>query len=264
MRTLLLTLLLLAVTPAAAAPIPVVTLHHPEPVSYEREIIPLLDAKCAACHSGSVRRGQYDVSSHESLLKRGKHGPAVEAVALAPDGTTLASGGFREVYLWDTATGALARRVTGFADRVVALAFSPDGKLLATGGGPATEDGEVKLIDVTTGKVVAEIANAHSDTVYGVAFSPDGRTLATAAADKFVKTFEVPSGKFVRSFEGHGGHALDVAWSADGRQLASAGADGAIKLWDFASGESVRTFGGPGRPVVRLAFDGGRLLAAGG
>src|SRR5438552_3786292 len=76
MRTRLLPLLLLA-SPAAAAPIPVATLHHPDPVAYEREIVPLLDAKCAACHSGSIRRGQYDVSSHESLLKGGKHGPAV-------------------------------------------------------------------------------------------------------------------------------------------------------------------------------------------
>src|SRR5947209_20052039 len=75
MRTLLLTLPLLLAAPAA--PIPVATLRHPDPVSYEREIIPLLDAKCAACHSGSVRRGQYDVSGHESLLKGGKHGPAV-------------------------------------------------------------------------------------------------------------------------------------------------------------------------------------------
>src|SRR5205085_5861353 len=92
------------------------------------------------------------------------HRAGVEALALAPDGTTLASGGFREVFLWDATTGALTRRLTGFADRVVALAFSPDGKRLATGGGPATEDGEVKVIDVETGTVLTEIANAHSDT----------------------------------------------------------------------------------------------------
>src|SRR3982750_1737385 len=77
MRTRLLPLLLLLAAPAAAAPLPGPPLPPPAPVSYEREIIPLLDAKCAACHSGSVRRGRYDVSSHESLLKGGKHGPAV-------------------------------------------------------------------------------------------------------------------------------------------------------------------------------------------
>jgi len=105
----------------------------------------------------------------------------------------------------------------------------------------------VKIIDVATGKVVTEVANAHSDTVYGVAFSPDGRTLATAAADKFVKTFAVPLRQVRAVLRGHAGHALDVAWSADGKLLASAGADGAVKLWDFASGESVRTLGGPGK-----------------
>ena len=36
--------------------------------------------------------------------------------------------------LWDAATGALRKRITGFADRVGALDFSNNGKLLATGG----------------------------------------------------------------------------------------------------------------------------------
>ena len=38
--------------------------------------------------------------------------------------------------------------------------------------------------------------------------------LATASADKFVKVWEVPSAKFVKSFEGHTHHVLDVAWRA--------------------------------------------------
>jgi WD40 repeat protein len=187
---------------------------------------------------------------------RAAHLAMVESLAYSPDGKLLASGSFQEVVLWDAATGAPRRRLTGFADRVVALAFSPDGKLLATGGGAPTEEGEIKLFDVASGNPVLDLKNGHSDTVFGVSFSPDGKRLATAAADKFVKIFEVPSGKLFKSFEGHTHHVLDVGWKADGKMLASAGADNAIKIWDVDKGEQLRTLAGHTKQVTRLAFKG--------
>src|SRR5262249_14654683 len=140
------------------------------------------------------------------------HLSIVEALAFRPKSKLLASGGFQEVILWDAQTGAIRKRLSGFVDRVVALAFSPDGKWLATGGGAPTQDGEIKIFDVDSGSLVVEIKNGHSDTVFGVSFSPDGTKLATCGADKFVKVFAVPSGKFLKAFEGHTHHVLDVAW----------------------------------------------------
>src|SRR5947199_1935033 len=158
-------MLLLLAPPATAAPIPVVTLHHPEPVSYEREIVPLLEAKCAACHSGSVRRGQYDVSTHESLLKGGKRGPAVVPGKPAESLLIRAAGHAAEPFmpppktddpltpqelalltLWveQGAKGAAVSRerpavtLTPLPARVRpvrALALRPDGSLLAVGRG---------------------------------------------------------------------------------------------------------------------------------
>lgn len=95
---------------------------------------------------------------------------------------------------------------------------------------------------------------SHSDTVFGVAFSPDGKHLATAGADKFVKVFAVPSGRFEKSFEGHTNHVLDVGWSGKGDRLASAGADGLVKIWDFAKGEKLRDLRTNDAQVTRLAF----------
>ena len=93
---------------------------------------------------------------------------------------------------------------------------------------------------MATGNQVFEIKNGHSDTVYGVSFSPDDKVLATCAADKFVKTWEVPSGKLLKVFEGHTHHVLDVGWKGDGKFLASCGADMNIKVWDWDKGEQSR------------------------
>src|SRR5262245_6446000 len=52
------------------------------------------------------------------------HLSIVESLAYSPDGKYLASGSFQEVCIWDVQTGMLRKKITGFADRVVALAFS--------------------------------------------------------------------------------------------------------------------------------------------
>ncbi len=184
------------------------------------------------------------------------HLSLVESLAYSPDGKLIASGSFQEVVLWDAQTGQVRHKLTGFDDRVVTLAFSKDGKLLATGGGPPSEDGEVRLYEAATGKLVLDLKNGHSDTVFGVCFSADGKLLATCSADKFVKTWEVPSGKAVKSFEGHTHHVLDVGWKSDGKLLASAGADNVVKVWDFATGEQVRTIPAHNKQVTRLLFIG--------
>ncbi|WP_088254292.1 c-type cytochrome domain-containing protein [Fimbriiglobus ruber] len=212
-------------------------------------------------HLFDAKTGEFKKSFVDPQLKTPDGKPAaaahmslVEAMVYSPDGKTLATGSFQEMNLWDAEKGTIRQRVTGFVDRVVAIAYSPDGKLIATGGGAPTEDGEIKILDAATGKVVTDIKNGHSDTVFGVSFSPDGKLLATSGADKFVKVFEVPGGKFVKAFEGHTHHVMDVGWSADGKKLASAGADNIIKIWDYEKGEKIRDIQGHQKQVTRLVF----------
>jgi WD40 repeat protein len=184
------------------------------------------------------------------------HLSIVESLAFSPDGKYLASGSFQEVSLWDVKTGKLERKLTGFAYNVVAIAFSQDGKLMATGGGAPTADGEVKVYEVGTWKLLTDIKNGHSDTVYGVSISPDSTKIASCGADKFVKVFELPSGKFLKSFEGHTHHVLDVGWKSDGKLLASAGADNQVKVWDYEKGEKVRDIQAHTKQITRLQFIG--------
>lgn len=143
-----------------------------------------------------------------------------------------------------------------FVDRVLSLAFSPDGTLLAAGGGEASRSGQLTLWNTADGSLVRQFVDAHSDTVYGIEFSADGKLLASAAADKFVKVFDVASGEFVRAFEGHTHHVMDVSWKSDRTTLVSAGADNAIKVWNAETGEQARTITTYTRQVTSLQYVG--------
>jgi WD40 repeat protein len=143
-----------------------------------------------------------------------------------------------------------------FVSRVLALDFSDDGTLLAAGGGDPSRSGELMIWDVAKQTLVRNITDAHSDTVFGVEFSSDGKYLVSGAADKFVKVFEVATGKHVKSFEGHTHHVLDVSWKGDASLIASAGADNAIKIWNVETGEQQRTIAGYPKQVTSIQFMG--------
>jgi WD40 repeat protein len=212
--------------------------------------IHLFDAKIGEFKSTLI---DPDLKLSDGKPAKAAHISLVEAMTYSPDGKTLASGSFQELTLWDVEKGTPKLRIGGFADRVVSIAYSSDGKYFATGGGAPTEDGEIRIYDAA-GKLVQDIKNGHSDTVFGVSFSPDGKLLATAGADKFVKVFEVPSGKLAKTFEGHTHHVMDVGWTNDGKKIASAGADNIVKVWDYEKGEKLRDIPAAQKQVTRLVF----------
>lgn len=187
------------------------------------------------------------------------HISLVESMTWSPDGKWLVSGAFQEIAVWDALTGQQRHKISGFAHMVVALAFSQDSQLLAVAGGQPTVDGELKVFEAGSWKQIMDLKNGHSDTIYGASFSPDKKMIATCSADKFIKTWEVPSAKFVKSFEGHTHYVLDVGWSPDGKRLASAGADNQVKLWDFEKGEKIQDINAHTKQVTRLTFVGKKM-----
>jgi WD40 repeat protein len=157
------------------------------------------------------------------------------AVALSPDGHTLAIAGGEAVELWDiTDPGHQARTttLTGYPGYVSTVAFSPDGRSLATGNG----NGTTWLWDLTNPGQPAHTTTltGHADSVGEVVFSPDGRTLATGSVDGTTGLWDLThrlQPAHTATLTGHADRVWSVAFSADGRTLATGSRD--IGLWDM-------------------------------
>jgi WD40 repeat protein len=213
-----------------------------------------------------------DRTARASTLSPASSAPC-QALAYTADGRLISGSAKNGAVVWRSGPNWTLARTIGTGDeksplagRVLALDFSADGKLLATGGGVASRSGELKIWRTADSTLAREILPSHSDTVFGLAFSPDGKFLASASADKFVKVFDVTTGKLFKQLAGHTHYVFGVSWRADGRTLASCGADKVVKLWSFPGGEQFKTIEGFGKEVTSVRFIGigGEMLATSG
>lgn len=211
----------------------------------------------------------WHAASGKALDELHGHSAAASRVAALADGSILSGGADNLAIVWETRPkwtlvgrlgpsedNPLDVTASPLVDRVLCLDFSPDGTKLACGGGEPSRSGQLQIWDVAGRSLIHELTDAHSDTVFDVEFSRDGQTLVSGAADKFVKTFNVESGEFIRAYEGHTGHVLGVSIKADGSAIASSGADNAIKLWNTATGEQIRTISGFNKQVTAVDYIG--------
>ena len=84
--TFLCSFTLLTTSAQAEDELPVIKAEDPKlgrPVEFERDVYPILDAKCVACHNVAVDESKLVLEDVEGILKGGKRGPSV--VAKKPD-----------------------------------------------------------------------------------------------------------------------------------------------------------------------------------
>ncbi|MFD5159246.1 helix-turn-helix domain-containing protein [Streptomyces hawaiiensis] len=195
-------------------------------------------------------------------------GGEVGALALAPDGRTLAATSGDTLRLWDLSdptrpVPARAPEGRGHDGSVNSVAFSHDGRTLAT----ASDDRTVRLWDVTrrTHPTLTDVVPGHAAQVRGVAFSPDDRLLASVSFDKTLRLTDVSDPRRTgepRVLHGHIGLVTSVAFRQDGKQLATGGDDQTSRLWDVSAMREVATLPQP-HPVRAVAFSPDGSLVTG-
>jgi cytochrome c len=201
------------------------------------------------------------------------HTAPIAALALSPDGATLASASWDyTVRLWPLAGGA-PRVLEGHTQNVNGVAFAPDGRTLVSVSydqsvriwplsGPSAPtvvampsplnavavggDGEIavggaggKLYFLTGNGVLAGEIAAGPRPLISVAISPDGALVAAASIGGSVAVIDRKKRGLAHTLVGPGLPIWSVAFLPDNRTLLTGGADNIIRRWNAVTGEPV-------------------------
>jgi mono/diheme cytochrome c family protein len=270
-----------------------------EPVSFAKEVAPILVQRCVACHGASKPKGGFNLSTFDALSKGINNEPVfvpgkpdesklVECLqpdasprmpykedALPTDQVDLITRWVAEGGKFDgPATSAqlmtiipkpknlnVAPPVYAAPIAITALAFSPDGTQLATGGYH-----EVLIWEVATGKLVKRLQNLPERT-YAIRFSSNGWWIATAsgtpAQTGVVRLWDAKTGEVIRDMIETEDAVFALAFSPDSRLLAAGGCDRTIRMWDLASGKLAKSIEDHADWVMDLDFspDGAKLVS---
>lgn len=261
------------------------------PVSYHRQIWPILQAKCQSCHQPAAPGGKLVLTTYADFRKGGEHGAAFLAGKpdasplleyLAGKRTLMPKGGpslpAPEIALFrrwiqegsqddtplpqdpiDSAHPPIYRK----PPVLTALAYSPDGKTLAVSGYR-----EVLLHQPDGSGLIARlIGKAH--IIESLAYSPDGRLLAAAggAPARFgeVQFWETTTKRMLSSVRVAYDTLFGASFSPDSRLLAFGCADSSVRVISVPEGTQKLKFDNHSDWVFSTAFtsDSKHLLSAG-
>ncbi|HEV8067958.1 MAG TPA: c-type cytochrome domain-containing protein [Planctomycetaceae bacterium] len=204
------------------------------PVDFEKDVYPILESNCLACHNVGIAESKLNVETVEAIRKGGKRGPAI--VPKKPD----------ESLVFQFASRTKQPAMPPLPNKVEAAALTPRqlGVLKqwilegARGGAGASGDA------IRWQPIPPEMKS-----IFSVAISPDGGRFVAAGRANQIVMYDVPSGREVDrlvdpllsdlKLDGrpmYPGGAADrdfihaLAFSPDGTLLAAAGYR-VVKLW---------------------------------
>lgn len=259
----------LALTAIALFPVlPLCAQEQPnaEPVSYYRQVRPILQRYCSGCHSPAKPGGELILTSFEDFRKGGEGGAGFEAgkpdesvimdyitgeepemprnsAPLSPEQVQTIATWIEQGAANDTPP---ALRDTISADNppvystppvITALAYSPDGALLAVSGYR-----EILVHRSDGGGQVARLIG-RSQRIESVAFSPDGKRLiavgGTPALFGEVQIWNLAKQQQERSITLSHDTLFGGSFSDDGKLFAFGVADNSARVINVDSGEQV-------------------------
>jgi WD40 repeat protein len=229
-------------------------------LSFQRDVLPILRARCQGCHQPARAEGGVDLTSSKGLLAEGDSGlpivapgdvagseliaqitPNDEGIAPMPkEGEPLGANDIALLRRW-VAEGAKidAERNRPKYDTdhpplyakpatITALDVSPDGKLIAVSG-----INESLLLDAQAAakgqRVIVRRLIGLASRIESLRFSPDGSKVAVAGGlpGEFgeIQVWDVATGELKLSRTLTGDALCGMAWSPDGESIAFGGAD---------------------------------------
>jgi WD40 repeat protein len=168
------------------------------------------------------------------------HVGAVTAIALSPNGRTIASGSIdKTIKLWDLPSGDLLHTFggrslwfgNGHAGCITALAFTPDGQCLIS----ASDDGTVKLWYLPELALEATLTG-QGWGISAIALSPNAQLLASGGGDGRIQIWDLDHREPLGMLTRHQSQISSLVCSSDGQLLVSSSHDGNICLWELQTG----------------------------
>jgi WD40 repeat protein len=182
------------------------------------------------------------------------------AVAISRNGRVAlaVSGTGKSIDCLEVPNGERTRRLEGHETNVRALAIGPDGQKAASGA----EDGEVRLWDLSTGKLIA-ILKGHSQRISSIEFSPDGNFMLSGSWDHTCRLWNVRTLQCLSTLQGHSDSVTGVSIAPDNRTAASSSFDRRLRVWEMATGKCIGELPGHESKVicVSISRSGNRLVA---
>jgi WD40 repeat protein len=164
----------------------------------------------------------------------------LEAVAVSPDGKTIATAGWTvpgafSIFLFELATGRQVGRIP-LPGNSIRLAFSHDGRrLAATVGGLSAREWSVRLFDVESRRQIA-LDSDYAGPSHGLSFDGNGR-IATTSFDGKLRLYDSNLKRIRVATAPGGGRPFGIAFSPDNTRLA-VGYDDRVRV-DVVNGQNL-------------------------
>ncbi|QDU93691.1 WD40 repeat domain-containing protein [Lignipirellula cremea] len=146
---------------------------------------------------GTVRL--WDIATAKEIRQFALEAPAGEVAAEAapapfytaafsPTGAQIAAAGAdHQIYLWTTATGALASTIAGHEDAVYRVQYNPAGTRLLSCG----HSGDIQIWNAANGASL--LKSTLPSVAYSACYTPDGKSVLAAGADSKAYLLPLPA-----------------------------------------------------------------------